>query len=113
MDQCLTLKRAKFGPLFFNFTAYIYIYVVKLLTGPSLALFKVINWSKSKLLTGPRSFSHYKNRGFRRSLFAQLSLCVCVCVCVCVCLFFSVQLFGNFLKIAFFFSKKGAKIGFC
>ena len=56
---------------------YIYICAVKLLAGPSLGVFKAINWSKSKLLTGPRSFSHYKNRGFRRFCFAQLSLCVC------------------------------------
>ena len=81
---------------FSSFPLSIYIYAMKLLTGPSLGVFKVINWAKSKLLTGPRSFSHYKNRGFRRLLFAQLSLCV-----------FCSQLSGNFLKIAFF--KKGCK----
>ena len=61
--------------------AYIYRYIccaVKLLTGPSLGVFKVINWAKSKLLTGPRSSSHYKN-GFRAIFFAQLSLCVFFC----------------------------------
>ena len=47
---------------------YIYINAVKFLTGPSLGVFKVINWAKSKLLAGPRSFSHYKNRAFRRFL---------------------------------------------
>ena len=31
--------------------------------------FKVINWPKSKLLTGPRSFSHCKNRGFKRCCY--------------------------------------------
>ena len=71
-------------------------YAVKLLTGPSLGVFKVINWAKSKLLTGPRSFLHYKDRGFRR-FFAQLSLCV----------FFGAQFSGNFLKRAFL-KKKGA-----
>ena len=75
-------------------------HAVKLLTGPSLGGLKVINWSKSKLLTGPRSFSHYKNRGFRRFVFAQLSLCV-----------FCSQLSGNFQKKNLF-QKKGAKIGF-
>ena len=79
---------------------------VELLTGPSLGVFKVINWAKSKLLTGPRSFSHYKNRGFRRFCLGSIVI-VCVCVCVCV-FFFGAQLSGNFLKIAFF--KKGAKI---
>ena len=75
---------------------------MKLLTGPSLGVFKVINWSKSKLLTGPRSFSHYKNRGFRR--FFLLSYhCVCFCACS--------QLSGNFLKIAFF-KKRVQKLGF-
>ena len=60
-----------------SLSLYIYIYAVKLLIGPSLGVFNVINWSKSKLLTGPRSFSHYKNRSFRRFVFfAQLSLCV-------------------------------------
>ena len=71
---------------------------MKSVTGPSLGVFKVSNWSKSKLVTGPRSLSQYKNRGFRR-FFAQLSLCA-----------FCSQFSGNFLKIAF--SIKGAKIGF-
>ena len=56
---------------------YIYIYAVKSIIGPSLAIFKVNNWAKSKSIVGPRSFSHYKNRGFKRFVFAQLSLCVC------------------------------------
>ena len=81
---------------------YIYIYAVKLLAGPSLGVFKAINWAKSKSLTGPRSFSHYKNWCFRRFCFYSV---------ITVCVFFS-QFSGNFLKIAFFFSKKGAKIGF-
>ena len=40
--------------------AHIYIYAVKLLTGSSLALFKVINWSKSKLLTVQGQFRTIK-----------------------------------------------------
>ena len=55
------------------------IYIYKLLTGPSLALFKVINWSKSKLSTGPRSFSHYKIE-VSGNLFLLNYHCVCVCV---------------------------------
>ena len=40
MDQLLTLKRVKIGPVF-NFTAhiYIYIYAVELLSGPRLGVF--------------------------------------------------------------------------
>ena len=54
MDQFLTLKRAKIGPVF-NFTAYIYIYGYIL--GHVWAILMVNNWATS--------FSHYKNRGFR------------------------------------------------
>ena len=82
------------------------IITVKLLTGPSLRVFKVINWAKSKLLTGPRSFPHNKNRGFRR-FFAQLSLCVCVCVCVC----FLFPIIWQF-SIFFCFKKRVQKMGF-
>ena len=46
------------------------------------------------------SFSHYKNRGFRWFLVLSYHF-----------VFFCVQLFANFLKLAFF-NKKGAKIGF-
>ena len=54
----MTTRKPKLGPDN-NFTMYIYIYMhaVKLLAGPSLAFFKVIDWSKSNLLTGPRSLS--------------------------------------------------------
>ena len=76
-------------------------FCVKLLTGPSLGVFKVIRWAKSKLLTGPRSFS----QGFQAILFLLSYHCVCVCV-------FCSQFSGNFLKLAFFKQKKGAKIGF-
>ena len=85
---------------------YVYIYIciyalaVELLTGPSLGVFKVINWAKSKLLTGPRSFLHYKNR-VSGDFVVQLSLCV----------FFGAQLSGNFLKIAFF-KKRVQQLGF-
>ena len=51
---------------------------VKSITGPSLGVFKVNNWAKSKSITGPRSFSHYINRGFKR-LFLLSYHCVCVC----------------------------------
>ena len=68
---------------------------MKLLTGPSLGLLNVTTPA------GPRSFSHYTNRGFRRLFFAQLSFYASFCV----------QVSGNFLKIAVFFFK-GAKIGF-
>ena len=76
-------------------------YVVKLLTGPSLALFKVINWSKSKLLTGPRSFSHYENRGFMFFLLSYHIVCVC----------FLCPIIWQFSKDSLF-QKQGAKIGF-
>ena len=100
LDQFLTLEKAKIGPVF-NSTAYIY--VVKSIIGPSLAIFKVNNWAKSKSIIGPRSFSHYKNRGFRRFFLFSYH-------CVCVCVFCS-QLSGNFLKIAFF-KKRVQKLGF-
>ena len=74
---------------------------MKLLTGPSLGVFKVINWAKSKLLTGPRSFSHYKNR-VSGDFFCS----------VIVVFFLRSQLSGNFLKIAFFFKKRVQKLGF-
>ena len=45
LDQFLTYKTPNLGPVF-NFTAYIYIYAVKLLSGPSLAISKVIIWAK-------------------------------------------------------------------
>ena len=65
--QVLTLKNKKLC---------IYIYAVKSIIGPGLAIFTVNNWAKSKSIIGPRSFSHYKNRGFRR--FFLLSYhCVC------------------------------------
>ena len=73
---------------------------MKSVIGPSLAIFKVNNWAKSKSITGPRSFSHYKNRGFRRFFLLSYH-----------CVFFCSQLSGSFLKIAFL-EKKGAKIGF-
>ena len=61
MDHFLTLKRAKFGPLF-NFTAYIYmvmyvdiciyiythiyVYAVEICSGPSLPILNAIIWGK-------------------------------------------------------------------
>ena len=81
---------------------YVYRYTVKSVIGPSLAIFKVNNWAKSKSIIGPRSFSHYKNRGLRR--FFGLSY-------HCVCVFFCSQLSGSFLKIAFL-KKRVQKLGF-
>ena len=63
MDKLITLR-------------HIYIYAVKLLSGPSLGFSTVIIWAKLGLLSGPSLFSRYKNRGFRRFVFAQLSFCV-------------------------------------
>ena len=54
----------------------------------------VTNWATS--------FSHYKNRGFRRFFGARLSFCVCFCLCPVICQFSKNSLFR----------KKGAKIGF-
>ena len=89
---------------------YLYIYMLwKSRFWPSLTLFKVNILAKSKSIFWPRSFSHYKNRGFRAIFFAQLSLCVCVCVCVCV--FFLFPIIWQFSKNSLF-QKKGAKIGF-
>ena len=86
---------------------YIYIYAVRLLSGPSLGVFgsyylvqvgflEVIIWSKFVFLA-------YKNSGFKRFvLHTQLSFCV---------FFFCPQFSGNFLKIAFF-KKRVQKLGF-
>ena len=38
---------------------YIYIHVVKLLSGPNLALSEVIIWSKYGLLSGPSLFANF------------------------------------------------------
>ena len=43
---------------------YIYIYAVRLLSGPSLALLEVIIWSKFVFSKTPIAKKHYKNRGF-------------------------------------------------
>ena len=88
------------------FVQYIYIYAVRLLSGPSLGVFgsyylvqvgflEVIIWSKFVFLA-------YKNSGFKRFvLHTQLSFCV----------FFCPQFSGNFLKIAFF-KKRVQNLGF-
>ena len=101
LDQIITSKRAKLGPDN-NSTAYIYIYAVKLLSGPSLGFLKVIIWSKlgflKVIIWSKFVFLAYKYSGFKRFvLHTQLSFCV----------FFCAQLSGNFLEIAFF--KKGCK----
>ena len=73
------------------------------ITGPSC--FKVNNWAKSKSITGPRTCSRCKNRGFRFFFFfAQLSLCVCVFLCPIICQFSKNNLF--------FQKKRPQKLGF-
>ena len=75
----------------------IYIYAVKLLTGPRLAILIVTNWATLIVTNWATSFSHYKNRGFRWFFGCSvISLC-----------FFCFQLFFSYLKIAFF--KKGVQ----
>ena len=88
LGQNLTIKRPKIGaeP---NLTAlkngyvhtYIYIYVVKLLSGPSFGFLKVIIWSKlgflKVIIWSKFVFLAYKNSGFKRFvLHTQLSFCV-------------------------------------
>ena len=54
----------------------IYIYICcGVINWASLGVFKVINWAKSKLLAGPRSFSHYKNR-VSGDFFSVIIVCV-------------------------------------
>ena len=43
----------------------VYIYAVKLLTGPRLAILIVTNWATLIVTNWATSFSHYKNRGFK------------------------------------------------
>ena len=100
LDHFLTLKRAKIGPLF-NFTAYIYIYACCEVDNlAKFGVFKVNNLAKSKSITWPRSFSHYKNRGFRPFFLLSYH---------CVCFLFPI--IWQFSKHSLF-QKKGAKIGF-
>ena len=75
---------------------YIYIYAVKLLTGPRLAILIVTNWATLIVTNWATSFSHYKNRGFRW-FFG----------CSVIIVFFCFRLFFSYLKIAFF--KKGVQ----
>ena len=58
-------------------------YAVKLLSGPSLGFSKVINWAKSKLLSGPSWFSHYKNRGFKRLNLLSYHFVFFLCPVIC------------------------------
>ena len=55
---------------------YIYIYAVKLLIGPHLAILIATNWATLIVTNWATSLSHYKNRGFRWFFGAQLSVCV-------------------------------------
>ena len=70
---------------------HIYIYAVKLLSGPSLAFWGVIIWSKVGSLSGPSLFSHCKNRVSSDVFLLSYHF-----------VFFCAQLSGNFLNIAFF-----------
>ena len=77
---------------------------MKLLTGPRLGVFNGYQLGHLMVTNWAKSFSHYKNWGFKRFVGAQLSFCI----------FFCVQLFANFLKIAslFFRKKRVQKLGF-
>ena len=101
LAQIITPQKAKLGPDN-NTTAYIYIYIyaVKLLTGPRLAILIVTNWATLIVTNWATSFSHYKNRGFRWFLGAQLSVCVFLFPVI-------FQLSKNSL-----FQKRGAKMFF-
>ena len=104
--KLITLERPKGGQTNNSYIRYIYIYAVKLLSGPSLGVFgsyylvqvgflEVIIWSKFVFLA-------YKNSGFKKFvLHTQLSFCV----------FFLSPIFWQFSKNSLF-QKKGAKIGF-
>ena len=61
---------------------HIYIYAVKLLSGPSLPLSGVIIWSKWGLLSGPRLFLGLFCGGFKR-IFAHSVIILCVFVQRC------------------------------
>ena len=61
---CLS-KRQKVGRKRGLCHIYIYIYAVKLLTGPRFAILIVTNWATLIVTNWATSFSHYKNRGFR------------------------------------------------
>ena len=81
---------------------YLYIYICcEVINWSKSGVFKVINWAKSKLLTGPRSFSHYKNWGFQVICFAQLSLCASL-----------FPIIWQFSKNSLFFQKRVQKLGF-
>ena len=61
----LNLLAKKKRPEIEHNSIYIYIYAVELLSGPSLALLKVIIWSKFVFFyKTPIVKKHYKNRGF-------------------------------------------------
>ena len=76
-----------------SYLGWIYIYVVKLLTGPRLAILIVTNWATLIVTNWATSISHYKNRGFRW-FFG--------CSVIISCFFF----------VFSYFSKRGAKIVF-
>ena len=72
LSQCslalsLSLSLSLYLSLYLSISIYIYIYMhaVESITGPSLGVFKVNNWSKFVFFT-KKAFvkKHYKNRGF-------------------------------------------------
>ena len=69
MDKLITLQHI-----------YIYIYAVKLLSGPSLGFLNVIIWSKLgfiNVIIWSKFVFNLKNSGFKRfGLHTQLSFCV-------------------------------------
>ena len=70
LDQIITSSNPNFDQLIAS--QHIYIYAVKLLSGPSLVSLGVIIWAKL--------FLAYKNSGFKRFvLHTQLSFCAFLC----------------------------------
>ena len=85
-----------------NISLYIYIYVVKLLFWAKFGHFRFYYLGQVGVIIWAKLFFAYKNSGFKRFLahtHTELSFCV----------FFCAQLSGSYLKITFFFSKKGCK----
>ena len=66
---------------------YTYIYAVKLLSGPSLGVFKVIIWAKSMLLSGP-SQCYYLGQVCFRTIKIGVSgdfFCSVIILCFFLC----------------------------
>ena len=76
---------------------YTHIYAVELLTGPSLAIFKVINWAKSKFQ------GHFRTIKIGFQAIFLLS---------CHCVFVWCPIFWQFSKNSLFFKKRVQRLGF-